>query len=68
MATKKQKRERGQQKHQAFMADVRESGLKAQARDREYRARKAKRRAEEAQAENDRLEGILKKAKKNQEE
>lgn len=48
MATKKQKRERGEQKHKEFMAEIRRTGLEAQRKDREYRA-KQQRKAEKSQ-------------------
>lgn len=40
MATKKQKREAGLQRHKEFLAEVRRSGLEAQKRDREQRDKK----------------------------
>jgi hypothetical protein len=43
MATKKQKRERGEQKYREFMEAQRQSGLIAQKKDREYREKKRKR-------------------------
>lgn len=46
MATKKQKREAALAKHEQEMEELRLSGLEAQRRDREYRARKAAQKAE----------------------
>jgi hypothetical protein len=40
MATKKQKREIAHAKHQAFMAELKRTGLEAQRRDRERRDKK----------------------------
>lgn len=40
MATKKQKREAGLAKHETFMANVRETGLKALRKDQERRRQK----------------------------
>ena len=40
MATKKQKRERGEQKRMHFMAEIKRTGLEAQRKDREYRDKK----------------------------
>lgn len=40
MATKKQKRTIAEAKHQAFMNEIRETGLAALAKDREHRERK----------------------------
>lgn len=40
MATKKQKRERGEEKHKRFMAEIRKTGLEAQRKDREHREKK----------------------------
>lgn len=42
MATKKQKREAGFQKHIKFVEDHRRSGLEAQKKDREFRAKEEK--------------------------
>lgn len=63
MATKKQKREEMAARRAEFEAETRQNGLRAQARDREYRARKAARAKEEADRENQRLESILATAK-----
>lgn len=40
MATKKQKRERGEQKRMHFMSEHRRTGLEAQRKDREHRQQK----------------------------
>ena len=40
MATKKQKRERGEQKRVHFMAEIKRTGLEAQRKDREHREKK----------------------------
>lgn len=40
VTTKKQKRERGEQKRTKFMAEIRQTGLQAQRKDREHREKK----------------------------
>jgi hypothetical protein len=40
VATKKQKREQGERKHLHFMAEVKQTGLEAQRKDREHRKQK----------------------------
>lgn len=50
MTTKKQKREQVAARRADYEADLRQTGLRAQARDREYRERKAARAEENKQA------------------
>lgn len=48
MATKKQKREAALQKHKAYMAEVKRTGLQAQRKDREHRDSRQKSKDEES--------------------
>lgn len=59
MATKKQKREALELKRAREAEETRQSGLQALERDRRRRAALARKRQEEAKAESDRLEEIL---------
>lgn len=59
MASKKQKREAAQAKREAFLAEVKEEGLKAQARDRAQREIEAMRIKEWAEGYNARCNEIL---------
>jgi hypothetical protein len=58
VATRKQKREQMAARRAAFEQKVKQDGLKAQARDREYRQRKAKKRAEAEEAEKRRKDAV----------
>jgi hypothetical protein len=51
VATKKQKRQEMHDRREQFESDMRESGLRAQRKDREYRERKATRAEEEKHRE-----------------
>lgn len=59
MATKKEKRARGLQKREAFMAEQKETGLAAQRKAREAHEERMNRFAEEARSENRRLSALL---------
>lgn len=55
MATKKQKRAAAEAKHEEFMAEVRQTGLEAQCKDRARGAAKAKRAEEDAKKRNQKV-------------
>ena len=59
MATKKEKRERSLAKREAFLAEIKASGLRAQAEDRQQQKERSERFAAEARKANQRLETIL---------